>query len=64
MAWSPTTRSRPSQWFGMVATTGTVTGSASYKGDAVGVYVHNVLTPGGGMVESRTAGHFTAAGHA
>ena len=46
---------------GMTATTGTVNGSASYKGSAVGVYVHNVLTAGGGMVESRTAGHFTAA---
>ena len=46
---------------GMSATTGTVIGSASYKGGAVGVYVHNVLTAGGGMVESRTAGHFTAA---
>ena len=45
---------------GMPDTTGTVTGSASYEGDAVGVYVHNVLTAGGGMVESRTAGHFTA----
>ena len=30
------------------------------QGRAVGVYVHNVLTAGGGMVESRTAGHFTA----
>ena len=44
----------------MADSEGAVTGSASYKGDAVGVYVHNVLTPGGGMVESRTAGHFTA----
>ena len=44
----------------MAASGGTVTGSASYEGGAVGVYVHNVLTAGGGMVESRTAGHFTA----
>ena len=44
----------------MTATTGTVTGSASYDGSAVGVYVHNVLSAGGGTVESRTAGHFTA----
>lgn len=44
----------------MSASTGTITGSASYDGSAVGVYVHNVLSEGGGMVESRTAGHFTA----
>ena len=37
-----------------------VTGSASYTGDAVGVYVHNVLSDGGGMVESSTSGHFKA----
>lgn len=45
---------------GMANSTGTIVGSASYDGSAVGVYVHNVLSEGGGMVESRTAGHFTA----
>ena len=45
---------------GMSASSGTITGSASYKGGATGVYVHNDLSDGGGMVESRTAGHFTA----
>ena len=37
-----------------------VEGTASYTGDAVGVYVHNVLSDGGGMVESSTSGHFKA----
>ncbi|MDD9990742.1 MAG: hypothetical protein OXP75_02990 [Rhodospirillales bacterium] len=45
---------------GMVATTGTVTGKAEYEGGATGVYVHNELSEGGGTIESRTAGHFTA----
>ena len=45
---------------GMTDSTGTVQGSATYNGSAVGVYVHNVLSEGGGTVESRTAGHFTA----
>ena len=45
---------------GLTASSGTITGSASYEGSAVGVYVHNVLSEGGGKVESRTAGHFTA----
>ena len=45
---------------GMDDTTGIVTGSASFSGGATGVYVHNVLSSGGGTVESRTAGHFTA----
>ena len=45
---------------GMANSAGTVTGTASYEGSAVGVYVHNVLSEGGGKVESRTAGHFTA----
>ena len=44
----------------MAASAGAVTGSASYEGSAVGVYVHNILSEGGGMVDSRTAGHFTA----
>ena len=37
-----------------------VTGTASYDGDAVGVYVHHVLSEGGGQIESSTAGHFKA----
>ena len=37
-----------------------VQGTASYTGDAVGVYVHNVLSDGGGQVESSTSGHFKA----
>ena len=37
-----------------------VQGTASYTGDAVGVYVHNVLSDGGGMIESSTSGHFKA----
>ena len=37
-----------------------VEGTTSYTGDAVGVYVHNVLSDGGGMVESSTSGHFKA----
>ena len=45
---------------GMTDSSGTITGSASYEGSAVGVYVHNVNSEGGGSVESRTAGHFTA----
>ena len=45
---------------GMTASTGAITGSASYDGSAVGVYVHDVRSAGGGMVESSTAGHFTA----
>ena len=45
---------------GMTDTAGNVTGMASYSGGATGVYVHNVLSSGGGTVESRTAGHFTA----
>jgi hypothetical protein len=38
-----------------------VNGSASYSGDAVGVYVRDVHTEGGGMVVSSTSGHFVAA---
>lgn len=45
---------------GMTDSSGTVQGLASYEGSAVGVYVHNVNSDGGGSVESRTAGHFTA----
>ena len=37
-----------------------VQGTASYDGDAVGVYVHHVLSEGGGKIESSTAGHFKA----
>ena len=37
-----------------------VTGTASYSGDAVGVYVHHMLSEGGGQIESSTAGHFKA----
>ena len=37
-----------------------VEGMASYEGGAVGVYVRNVYTSGGGSIESRTSGHFTA----
>ena len=40
--------------------TAAVVGTASYSGDAVGVYVHHVLSEGGGTVASSTAGHFTA----
>lgn len=39
---------------------GNVTGSASYSGDAVGVYVHHRHSEGGGKIASSTAGHFTA----
>ena len=35
-------------------------GSASYSGDAVGVYVRDVHSEGGGMLESSTSGHFVA----
>ena len=42
------------------ATLDNLNGSASYEGGATGVYVHNDLSAGGGMVEARTAGHFTA----
>ena len=45
---------------GYTESTGTITGSASYSGGATGVYVHHVLSEGGGMIESSTAGHFTA----
>ena len=37
-----------------------VDGTASYDGDAVGVYVHHVLSEGGGQIESSTSGHFKA----
>ncbi len=37
-----------------------VQGTASYEGDAVGVYVHHVLSEGGGMIDSSTSGHFKA----
>ena len=37
-----------------------VDGTASYEGDAVGVYVHHMLSEGGGMVDSSTSGHFKA----
>ncbi len=37
-----------------------VTGTASYDGDAVGVYVHHMLSQGGGKIESSTSGHFKA----
>ena len=37
-----------------------VTGTASYEGDAVGVYVHHELSEGGGKIESSTSGHFKA----
>ena len=37
-----------------------VEGSATYEGGATGVYVHNVLSSGGGTVASRTSGLFTA----
>ena len=37
-----------------------VEGNASYKGGAAGVYVKNVYSSGGGVVESATSGHFTA----
>ena len=37
-----------------------VEGMASYEGGAAGVYVRNVYTSGGGSIESRTSGHFTA----
>ena len=46
-----------------LAPTGTVenvVGTASYDGDAVGVYVHHELSEGGGQVESSTSGHFKA----
>ena len=36
-----------------------VTGSATYEGDALGVYVKNVLTPEG-TIDTATSGHFTA----
>ena len=36
-----------------------LTGTATYKGNAVGVYVHNVLDPAG-EVASATGGHFMA----
>ena len=39
----------------------TVNGSASYSGDAVGVYVHDVHSEGGGVRISSTSGHFVAA---
>ena len=46
---------------GGLATAGAeVRGTASYDGDAVGVYVHHVLSEGGGKIESSTAGHFKA----
>ena len=35
-------------------------GSASYTGSAVGLYVHDVLSEGGGSVVSSTSGHFSA----
>ena len=38
----------------------TVEGSATYEGGATGVYVHNVLSSGGGTVASRTSGLFRA----
>ena len=41
-------------------TLNTVTGSATYSGDAVGVYVRDIYTSGGGSVASATSGHFTA----
>ena len=44
---------------GMADSSGSITGSASYEGGATGVYVHNV-SEGGGPIQSRTAGHFTA----
>ena len=37
-----------------------VQGTASYNGDAVGVYVHHVMSEGGGKIESSTSGHFKA----
>ena len=37
-----------------------VNGSATYTGDALGVYVRDVYTSGGGTIESATSGHFTA----
>ena len=37
----------------------TVTGSATYEGGALGVYVHNVTNPDG-TEKSATSGHFTA----
>ena len=37
-----------------------VDGTASYDGDAVGVYVHHELSEGGGQIESSTSGHFKA----
>ena len=39
--------------------TSTVTGSATYSGDALGVYVHQVRNPAGN-IDSATSGHFTA----
>ena len=41
-------------------TLNTVNGSASYSGGAVGVYVRDVYSEGGGMLESSTSGHFSA----
>ena len=38
----------------------TVDGSATYEGGATGVYVKNVYSAGGGMIESATSGVFTA----
>ena len=45
---------------GLDASSGTITGTASYSGGATGVYVHHVYSAGGGSTESSTAGHFTA----
>ena len=46
---------------GNLAATGSeVRGTASYEGDAVGVYVHHVLSEGGGKIDSSTSGHFKA----
>ena len=39
---------------------GTVTGKATYSGDATGVYVHSVATEDGSGEASATSGHFTA----
>ena len=58
---SPTTRSRPSL-FRLITASGSVasvTGSATYNGDALGVYVKNVFDSEG-TIETATSGHFTA----
>ena len=40
--------------------TGTINGTASYRGGAMGVYVRHVYSEGGGKIASSAAGHFTA----